>query len=132
MANESPIWNESFEAINTITQYYIVAAATSAEHSVKLATSATGDRLIGVLQNDPSTATGYGLAAEVGLVGITKMVAGGAIGIADRVTCTTAGTGLAATANLQNIIGWAKTASTASGQVISVVLQPLSILSTGA
>lgn len=72
-------------------QYHLVQPTTIADMSVKLATADT-QKLIGVLQNTPST--GGGDAASVMISGITKVAldsTGVAIAKGDMLTCTTEG-----------------------------------------
>ena len=72
-------------------QYHLVTPTTIADMSVKLATADT-QKLLGVLQNTPST--GGGDAASVMISGITKVAldsTGVAIAKGDMLTCTTEG-----------------------------------------
>ncbi len=72
-------------------QYHLVVLGTAA-YSAKLATAAT-NKVVGVLQNTPST--GGGDAASVMLSGVTKVVKNSttvaAISVGDSLVCTTAG-----------------------------------------
>lgn len=88
-----------------------------------LATSATGgvNGVKGVLQNDPDT----GQAAIIRVEGLTKLVAGGAVAVGDPVCSSTDGKGITATTTGQWFFGRAESASTASGQLISVRLSKL-------
>lgn len=70
----------------------------------------------GILQNDPDT----GQAAIVRVEGLSKLVAGAAIAVGDLVACSTAGTGIVADTTGEWFFARAESASTASGQIISV------------
>ncbi len=72
----------------------------------------------GILQNDPDT----GQAAIIRVSGVSKLVASAAIGVGELVTSTTAGTGVTCSTTGQWARGRAESASTASGQIISVRL----------
>lgn len=76
----------------------------------------------GVLQNDPDT----GQAAIVRVLGSTKVVCGEAVAVGDLVTSSTAGTAIIADTTGAFFFGRAESASTASGQIISVRLTGLS------
>jgi hypothetical protein len=72
-------------------QYFLVQPTTVADNSVKLATAAT-QKLLGVLQNTPSTGGGDG--ASVMINGVTKAVkdsTGAAIAKGASLTATTGG-----------------------------------------
>ena len=92
MAQESPLihwgWGISgFDARNSTYsgstrsgpngsgQFLAVQLSTSADLTVNVTTVA-GMKILGILQNKPST----GIAADVGIVGMSKAVAGGTIG----------------------------------------------------
>lgn len=72
----------------------------------------------GVLQDKPDA---LGRAGNVAVFGVTKLVTGGAVAIGDYVTNDNAGKGVTATSG-QKAHGRALTASTATGQIISVLL----------
>lgn len=97
-------------------QYHIVEKGTTAGQ-VSVCNSA-GDVPYGVLQNKPTS----GQAAAVMLDGTTKLVAGGAISVGDAVGTKSDGRGVTKTANNDHMIGRAKTASAADGDVIEVML----------
>jgi hypothetical protein len=78
-----------------------------------------GAACIGVLQNKPTDAQ----VAEVGVSGVSKVVAGGAVSLWDNVQSD--GTGRAATAASGDYSqGIALEAATAAGQIIAVLLRP--------
>ena len=94
MATEQPGQILSFVANGDLSaaQYHLVQLSTVADSSVKLATADT-DKLVGVLQNTPST--GGGDAASVMVSGISKIVKAStsvAIAKGDTLTCSTDGT----------------------------------------
>lgn len=113
---------------------------------VATAVSATTDRPIGVLQNQPTTKLASPLAnnsqpvdsyseAEITISGVTKVVSGGVVTAGDPVTVdatgraitgtfsTTSTTGFVpAASGLSFIVGTALTPSTAAGDVITVAL----------
>lgn len=112
MANESPLMHDGamctlgFDARNSTNtgstlsgpngsgQFLAVRLSTTADRTVLLASTATaGVNIYGVLQNKGST----GQVADVGIFGITKAVAGGAIagGGPVAVSSTAAGTFIA-------------------------------------
>lgn len=114
MANEGPLqhwgWGISgFDARNSTNsgttrggpngsgQFLGVKLSTAVDLTVNL-TTASGERIIGVLQNKPST----GLAADVGFSGMTKAVAGASIdpGAEVMVSSTAPGTFIPATTGL--------------------------------
>lgn len=119
MATESTfVWDESFQAGADLSslQFYIVKS--TAKDTVALCTGSSAGAAgpLGVLQNAP-TSVG---PAQVRLLGMTKLSAGGAISVGDFVTATTGGQGLAATAALQKCIGIANSATTTVGHLIEV------------
>jgi len=109
MATESPLLHDGSQTItsqdmrnSTVTgttlsgpngsgQFLGVCLSTTVARTIALATAA-GQRLYGIIQNKPST----GLAADVGVFGISKWVAGATIGIGGvlQVSSTAAGTAI--------------------------------------
>jgi hypothetical protein len=78
-----------------------------------------GGACIGVLQNKPTD----GLIAEVGIAGVTKVVAGGAVSLWDNIQSDA--TGRAATAASGDYSqGIALEAATAAGQIIAMLMRP--------
>ena len=101
--------------------YYVVRS--TGGMTVALCTSATGgiSRAKGVLVNEPAS----GQEATVRTYGFSKAVAGGAITAGDLIVSSTAGTVITTTGTTgQWVLGWADTASTASGQTISIFIDP--------
>lgn len=78
-----------------------------------------GGACIGVLQNKPTD----GRVAEVGIFGVTKVVAGGTISLWDNIQSDA--TGRAATAATGDYSqGIALEAATAAGQMIAMLMRP--------
>jgi hypothetical protein len=86
--------------------------------TANLCVSSTGGitRPKGILQNEPST----GEAAKVRVAGLSKLVAGEGIAVGAFVSCSTEGTGLTCGTTGEWAAAVAESASTASGQIISV------------
>ena len=90
----------------------------SAARVVTVQTS-SGGAVYGILQNSPAS----GQAADVGIMGISKVVAGAAITAGANLMCDTAGRAVAQTST--NIIAAvALEAATAAGQIITVAIIP--------
>ena len=90
----------------------------SAARVVTVHTS-SGGAVYGILQNTPAS----GQAADVGIMGISKVVAGAAITAGANLMCDTAGRAVAQTST--NIIAAvALEAATAAGQIITVAIIP--------
>lgn len=96
-------------------QYYFVYVDTSGRLAVP---SSANINLDGVLQDKPSA---LGQAGDMCVSGVTKLVTGAAVAIGDYVTNDNAGKGVTATSG-QKAHGRALTASTATGQIITVLL----------
>lgn len=94
----------------------------SADNTVDTCAAIT-DVAVGVLQNDPSAA---GKPATVAVLGTTKVVAGGAIAVGDLVAPTAAGKAQTA-ASTQYPRGVALEAAAADGDVIEILLAPVSV-----
>lgn len=80
-------------------------------------TTATTDKVIGVLQNKPSA---LGQTAEIVVIGVTKMSADAAIAIADGLA--TSVDGQAAVDNTGTARGYALTAAGAAGVVFTAIV----------
>lgn len=101
-------------------QYYFVSMATDGQ------VDSTGDGAyaLGVVQNDPDAA---GKAAEVAIGGRTKIVAGAAF--EEGVALASDANGKAVTATTgDEILGVAMEASSADGDIVSMVFQPRGVL----
>jgi hypothetical protein len=98
---------------------YLAVMLTSAGRTVTLA-SVTGQQIYGILQNKPAA----GQAADVGIFGVTKAVAGGTIAAAAPVMASSNGTIVAWTSTSNKAqIGYAIEAAV-SGQVFTMFLGP--------
>jgi uncharacterized protein YaaW (UPF0174 family) len=96
-------------------QFYFVYVNTSGQIAVQTTVHSDID---GVLQDKPNAA---GRAGDVAVFGVTKVVTGAAVAVADYVTNDTAGKGVTATSG-QKAHGRALSASTGAGQIITVLL----------
>ena len=102
----------------TLAQYLIVRSTgqNTAALCVGSSGGASGPR--GVLQDDPTSGQG----CTVRRLGFSKITASASITIGDKITCSTGGKALTATATGELVIGYANTAATAADQVIEVDL----------
>jgi hypothetical protein len=120
MATESPLIHDGSQTTAAVdlsaNQFYIVKI--TAARQVNL-TAAVGDVAYGILQNKPT----LGQAADVGILGVTKAVAGAAISAAARLTSDTSGRVITAASTNQRL-GVALEAATAAGQLITIALVP--------
>jgi len=98
-------------------QYYVVKHGSTAG-TCKVATTAATDTLMGILQNDPAN----GEAAEVACDGIVYALAETSVTAGSAVTCSSTGRVKTTTTNLDQIIGFAMTASSAAGDKVVVHL----------
>lgn len=97
-------------------QYHLVKFASTAGQ-VKVASSATSN-LVGVLQNDPAA----GEAAEVAIFGESKVVAAASISVGDKLVSNSTGQAKTSSTIGAVVIGYAKTASSTAGNIITVIL----------
>jgi hypothetical protein len=131
MATEGPLIHDGAQC-TAAANYYNPASAldgpngsgqflfvyVSAARVVTVQTS-SGGAVYGILQNTPAS----GQAADVGIMGISKVVAGAAITAGANLMCDTAGRAIAQTST--NIIAAvALEAATAAGQIITVAIIP--------
>lgn len=96
---------------------------TGNESDVKLA--GANAAIVGIAQNGP--AVGPGQAVQVRTLGVSKMIAGGAIAVGALIQTDANGHGVTAAAGTTTnlpVIGVARTAATASGDTFSVFLTP--------
>lgn len=97
-------------------QFFIVKQDTD---GTMILAAASTDKIVGVLQNKPAV----GQAALVRLLGTTKVVAGGSIGVGAWVTSDGNGKAVATTSDHDVVLGkYLGSASAASGDVIEVQL----------
>lgn len=98
-------------------QYHFMTLATDGQIDP---TAVAGARAVGVLQNDPSAA---GRAASVGIGGVTKVVAGGAITKGNFIASKNDGRAqVAASTNV--MLGIALETSTNNGDIIAMLFAP--------
>jgi hypothetical protein len=96
-------------------QFYIVKPDSTAEQVV-LAAAAT-NKLLGVLQNTPKS----GEAANVRILGTSKVIAGGSVTDGAWVTSDASGKGVATTTDKDVVVGMAMEAAS-SGDIFEVLL----------
>jgi hypothetical protein len=100
-------------------QHYIMTLDTNGRVNVA---AGAGTPLVGVLLNKPAAT---GRAAEIAGPGcIAKVIAGGAINEGDWITSDSAGKATATTTAGDEVLGFAKTAASASGDLFEVVVSP--------
>lgn len=137
MAGEGAyVWRETLSTVTDLSakQFFIVKLDTGNAEGIALC-SATTDRCLGVLQNKPKGATGVPLAAEVLLLGISKMIVDGgasAISIGSYIGTDSSGRGVVKTTPDETIIGIALEASTVTGDIIRVLVMPFAFFRTAA
>lgn len=122
MTGESYLFDMSFlsAADMRLKQYYAMKLLTTTQDSVDVPTGATDDAFC-ILQNDPNT----GQVADVRVLGISRAVTDGnaaAIAIGDKLGTNNAGKLVKKTADHDVILATALEASTADGQIISVLM----------
>ena len=115
MAFHEDLTSVSIEAGGDLSadQYKFVAVAADGQVDV----AGNGVAVTGVLQNKPAAA---GRAAEVGISGISKVLAGGTVAAGDDVASDASGQAVVATTG-ENVAGIAITGG-ASGEIISIKL----------
>jgi len=123
MATESYFWDESFKAENDLSSKQYYAVELSAADQVD-ACDGIADKVIGVLQNDPTTSH----AAQVRIMGMTKWVsdgtAAGGISAGSLVGTSATGKCIAKATADYTVKGMAMDASSADGTIIRVLLYP--------
>lgn len=119
MAYEELLQSVSLDAASDLSgsQYRFVIV--TAEHTIG-SPAASGDKVLGVLQNKPDGSV-VNEAATVGVLGISKVEAGGAVSAGDEVT--TDANGKAITAASGNNIAGVALAAGADTEVVPVLLQ---------
>lgn len=122
MAYESNLNNRTFEAGTDLSgsQYRFVKQNTSDQ---VVAIDTAGEAAVGVLQNDPDAAD---KAATVAVGGISKVEAGAAIAIGDAISVDASGRAVNSATAGHVIHGYARTAGSAAGALVSVELDMLS------
>lgn len=97
---------------------YLFVKGVNSNGEARLATTGNGERAIGVLQNDPSSA---GDAGTLGVLGISKVVASGVITAGDDVASDAAGKATVA-ATGDYVLGVAMESAAVDGDIIPVLL----------
>lgn len=108
----------SLEAAADLSTHQYKLVKVTGAMQVNIATAAT-DFAVGVLQNKPSA---VGQSATVQCAGISKLIAGAAVAAGDRVTADSTGRAVATTTAGNKVFGIALTATSAAGQIVSVLL----------
>jgi hypothetical protein len=125
MAFEQPIILDSSKdaAADLSTKQFFLVKETA--NGIELCGAVT-DKPAGVLQNQPKA----GEPAQIMRLGITKIIAGSAIGVGDQIGTDAAGkadTKLAGTDTTNYVVGSAIEAATADGQIIEAAVNFLNI-----
>ena len=123
MATQNPKLLPGLKAAGDLSAKQYLFMKLSADHTVTTCT-ATTDKAIGVLQNDPSTA---GEDAAVADEGTTKVVAGAAIAVGALVAPTATGKAQTAVAT-QYARGMALEPADAVGDIIEIKLMPMTVM----
>lgn len=120
-ALEIPILDESFDKVATaIAQYLIVKESGS---TVVISGAANAVAPVGIVQNKP---TPTGEAPSVRTIGVSKCVAGAAVAVGAKITSDAAGKGITAAPAAgvnSGVVGIARTAAAAAGDLFTVKLQ---------
>ena len=119
MALETPLLDLAYAANADLSalQYHIVKIVSANTCGT---TSATTDTPVGVLQNKPASGQG----ASVRIFGVTKCVAGAAVGAGSLVVTTAAARGSTVTSGVTTsyALGLSTDAAAADGEVFSLLL----------
>ena len=120
MATESPLLHDGGQttAAADLSSSQFYAVKITAARSVNLANSG-GEFIYGILQNKPTS----GQAADVGILGVSKAVAGAAFSAGAALMTNTSAQLITATGT-NHRIATAIEAATAAGQIITVALGP--------
>lgn len=112
----------SFEASGDLSSNQFYAVKSSAADVVALCVGASGGtgRAVGILQNDPTS----GVAGTVRVLGLSKWVCGEAVAYNDALISSTGGTALVANTTGEYVIGFARSATTAAGQILEAFINP--------
>ena len=136
MGTESRIFDKSFTGstaagLLSTKQFYFVKSTAQNICSLATGSSFMAAAVVGVLQNDPDATK---TSATVRMLGLTNLEVDGsstAILYGDLLVCSTAGTGIKASANLQYACARAMEATTEL-HIIEAFVMPYSIWSTAA
>ena len=98
-------------------QYKVMAFGSTAG-TVKAATTAATDTIIGILQNDPAD----GEPAEVAAWGVCKALAAASVTAGAALTTNSTGQVTVTTTDLDQVVGFAIEASSAAGDLIAILV----------
>jgi hypothetical protein len=120
-ATESPLVHDGSQttAAADLSSNQFYAVKVTGSRQVNLA-STGGEIIYGILQNKPTS----GLVADVGILGVTKAIAGAAITAGAALMTDTSGRLITATST-NHRVGIALETVTATGQVFTAYIQPL-------
>ena len=120
MATESPLLHDGSQttAAADLSSSQFYAVKITAARAVNLA-STGGEYIYGILQNKPTS----GQAADVGILGISKAIAGAAYSAGVALMTDTSGRLITATGT-NHRVATSIEAATAAGQLITVALGP--------
>jgi len=120
MATEGPLIHDGSQttAAADLSTKQFYAVKITAARAVNVASSG-GEAIYGILQNNPTS----GLAADVGILGVSKAIIGAAVSAGDYLMTDTAGKLITATST-NHRVAQALEAGTTSGQLITVALGP--------
>lgn len=115
MANSTNIWTTTLPAAGDLSSsQYLGLVATGGEAAV----AGAGDKIVGVLQNNPDAA---GKAASVMVHGLTKAISGAAVTAGVEVEVDAAGKFITLSAG--ESVGFAKDAAAGADSIFSVILK---------
>lgn len=103
--------------------FLIVKPVAGSPDHVALGAAAT-DSILGVSQMRVLAADAGTIVADIRLEGITKVVAGGAVAIGDRVTSNASGRAITTTTAGNRVLGVALSTAAANGDLIDVFITP--------
>jgi hypothetical protein len=120
MATEGPLIHDGSQttAAADLSASQFLAVKITASRAVNLASSG-GEAIYGILQNTPTS----GLAADVGILGVTKAIAGAAVTAGDYLMTDTSARVITATST-NHRIGQSLETCTTAGQIITIALGP--------
>lgn len=101
-------------------QFTAVKSVNNSGKAEVAANTTSGGKIMGVLQNKPKS----GEAADVMVVGVTKMVAGAAVTAGVNVMSDAAGKAILAATTGSTMIGIALSTAGGAGEIIDVLLLP--------
>lgn len=120
MATEAPLIHDGSQttAAADLSSSQFLAVKITAARQVNLANTG-GEAIYGILQNKPT----QGQAADVGILGVSKAVAGGSFSAGAQLMTNTSGQ-LVTASSTNHRVAFAIEAATGSGQIVTVALVP--------